>query len=105
MDQSIQWRFYYLSSCFVKQEHEVVIVVGYGIRTNQLILKVVNPNLKLVFLPDAAKVFLPVQLGAMFEFHASFWIVVVHDLLERNAQIHTALPIENIITLHYLLHA
>ena len=82
-----------------------MIVVGHGIRINPLILKVVHPDLKIVFLPDIAGIFSPLQLGAMFEFHACYQTLVIHNFLEQHAPMLTALRIDNIIALLHSLHA
>ena len=50
-----------LSSGFVEQGREVLIVVGHGIRTNPLLLKVVCPNIKIMFLPDTAGIYSPLR--------------------------------------------
>ena len=71
-----------------------------GNKTNPLNLKVVYPNLKLEFLPYAV-----FYAGVVFEFHAHYLILVMHNLLEQNAPMHTSLPIDNFIVSHYLLHA
>ena len=57
-----------LSSWIVEQRREVLIVVGHGIRTIPLFLKVVYLILKIVFLPDAATILSLLQLGTMFDF-------------------------------------
>ena len=69
---------------FLDQRQEVLVVVRLGVRTNPLILKVVYPNLKIVFLPNTAKLFSPLQLGATFQFHTCYRIIVMH-LPEQNA--------------------
>ena len=79
-----------LSSGFVEQGREVLIVVGHGIRINLLILIFFYPNLKIVFLVDTGRAFSQVHLGAMFECHACYRVLVMHNVLERNATMHTA---------------
>ena len=93
-----------LSYWLVKQGREVFIVVGHGIRTNPLILKVVYSNLKSVIFHNIAKIFSPLELGAVFEFHACYRILVMHNLLGQNAPMHTAFSIDKIVALLYLLH-
>ena len=61
--------------------------------------------MKIVFLPDTATIFSLLQLRAMFEFHARYQILVMHNLLEQNAPMRAALPVDDIIALFYILHA
>ena len=42
------------------------------------------------------------QLGAVIEFHAAY---PTHSLLEQNSAMHSELLIDNVIALHYVLHA
>ena len=52
-------------------------------------------NLKVIFLPNSARIVSALQLGAMFEFHATFRALVMHHLLEQSAAMHSAVPIKN----------
>ena len=53
----------------------------------------------------SAMIFSPLQLGAMFEFHATDQAIVMHNLLEQKVAVHSEMPIGNGLALHYVLQA
>ena len=58
-----------------------------------------------MFQPDSADIVSPLQLGAMFEFDATYRALVMHNVLEQNAAMHSELPTDNVIPSHYGLQA
>ena len=99
----VQWYLCDLSSWFIEQGLDVLIVVGHGIRTNPQIINAVNP--RVVFLPNCARIVSPPQLGTMFEFHAMYSTLVMHHVLEQITAMHSELHIDNVTALYYVLHA
>ena len=82
----------------------VLMVVAHGIRTNPQIINAVYQSLNAIFLPDSARIVSLPQLGAMFNVHATYQTLLMHNLLEQNAAMHSELPVDNVIALHYVLH-
>ena len=63
------------------------------------------PSMKVMFLPDTSITLLPLQLGAMYELHAQYKTVVMHNVMEQNAATSIILPNNNVIALHCVLYA
>ena len=81
------------------------IVLGHSIRSTSSLIISEYHNMKVVFLPDTSISLSSLQLGAMYEFHALYKTVVVHNSMEHSEAISIELPSENVTALHYVLYA
>ena len=92
-------------SWFGEQGCAVLIVQGHSTGSNPSMINIEYSNTKLVFWPDTSITLSPLQLGAMYEFHAIKKTVVTYDVMGQNTADSIEFLDDFVIVLHFALCA